>query len=146
MEKLKDQRSNLRFTEQVYSTRDVEGKYHPELGKRIREVEKELEKYKEFVGIVVYGSTVGGYSMIGKNYNLPESDIDIHILVDIPDLHEFVGQFRKTVDKILDLNNEQLSSKPHRILRTAKEARTELWRKRIMRIANESGFTSLSKN
>ena len=65
------------FEKKLYNARDIESNPNVEGIEVIREFERALGKYKSFVGLASFGSTLGGYGN-------KDCDIDVFILFDKP--------------------------------------------------------------
>jgi predicted nucleotidyltransferase len=93
------------FSKKLYHATDIEGRKNTEVIKTLRELQTELEKFPEFVGLSLYGSTMKGYSE-------EESDIDFAILYDERKSDSPINLLKAACDFIGKNNKIKLSPFP----------------------------------
>ena len=79
------------FEKKMHIARDVEGNPRREELEIIRQLEEKLSLNKSFVGLAPFGSLMGGYGT-------KESDIDLFILCDDPELNKPLSEQKQPSD------------------------------------------------
>jgi predicted nucleotidyltransferase len=83
------------FEKKLFIPRDAEGNPNTEALQEVREIEGRLEAHQAFVGVQIFGSTLGGYS-------IESSDLDIKILYDAAESEsEIEGQLATIMNSVI---------------------------------------------